>query len=117
MRLRSDLSFLPLDDEVVVFSEETQSLIGLNASAAYIAQQVCTGTPSSSIARELVKNGMASATDAESWIDATLEALRSHGLAADGAARQFSVSAELQSQQEQQARRIAMMPTFAPLAA
>jgi hypothetical protein len=53
MRLRPDLSFLPLDHQVVVFSEETQSLVGLNASAAYIARQVGAGKTSALIARAL----------------------------------------------------------------
>jgi len=117
MRLRSDLSFLPLDDEVVVFSEETQSLVGLNASAAYIAQQVNAGMPSSSIARELADNGMTSAAAAESWIATTLEALRDHGMAADGARSQSSGSAATEALQQHQARRIATMPPYKPLEA
>ena len=117
MRLRSDLSFLPLDDEIVVFSEETQSLVGLNASAAYIAQQVKAGTPSSNIVHELARNGTTTVAEAESWIAATLDALRLHGMAADEAPSQSSASAQLLSQQEQQARRVAMMPPYSPLAA
>jgi hypothetical protein len=117
MRLRSDLSFLPLDDEVVVFSEETQSLVGLNASAAYIAQQVKAGMPSASIARELTDNGMTSAEAAESWIATTLAALRDHGMAADGARSQPSGSAATEALQQHQARRIATMPPYKPLEA
>lgn len=117
MRLRSDLAFLPLDDEVVIFSEETQSLVGLNASAAYIAQQVNAGTPTASIARELAKNGTASAEEAETWIATTLDALRSLGMAADGGPREANVPAETQAQQEQRARRIATMPPCVPVAA
>ena len=93
-RLRSDLSFLPLDDEIVVFSEETQSLVGLNVSAAYIAQQLKAGTPSSKIAHELARNGTTTVAEAESWIATTLDALRLHGMAADEAPRQSSASAQ-----------------------
>lgn len=115
MRLRSDLAFLPLDDEVVVFSEETQSLVGLNASAAYIAEQVKAGTPPSSIARELAKTGVTSAEEARNWIAATLEALRSHGMATDGSLPESSASAEIESQE--QAHRIAKMPPYSPVEA
>ncbi len=114
MRLRSDLSFRPLDDEVVVFSEETQSLVGLNASAAYIAQQVNAGTEPSSIARELAKNGSTSTAEARNWIAATLEALRSHGMAADGSLLEPRASAPVESPQ---ADRIAKMPPYSPVEA
>ncbi len=122
MMLRSDLAFLPLEDEVVVFSEEMQALVELNASAAYIAQQLKAGTPPSSIARELSKNGTTSAAEAGNWIAATLEALRSHGLAADAALPESRVSAQTEAQQqeqqqEQQARRIALMPPYSPVEA
>lgn len=114
MRLRSDLSFLPLDDEVVVFSEETQSLVGLNASAAYIAQQVNAGTPPANIARELVRNGTTSTEEARNWVAATLEALRSHGMTADGSLLKPSATAAVESSQ---AERIAKMPPYTPVEA
>jgi hypothetical protein len=120
MRLRSNLAFLPIDDQVVVFSEETQSLVGLNASAAYIAQQVSAGTPPSSIVRELAQNGTTSTEEASDWIAATLEALRSHGMAADTPQPEPSGPAETQQQeqeQEQRASRIAMMPPYVPVTA
>jgi len=116
MRLRSHLSFLPLDDEVVVFSEEAQSLVGLNSSAAYIAQQVSAGTPPSTIALELARNGTTSAGEAANWIAATLDALRSHGMAAEGPLPEPGVSEENRSLQEQQARRVAMMPPYSVVA-
>lgn len=117
MRLRSDLAFLPLDGEVVAFSEQTQSLVGLNASAAHIAQLVKAGTPPSNIARELARNGTTSAEEAEHWIAATLDSLRSHGMAADGPLPAPSVSAEIPLQLEQQARRVARMPPYSPVEA
>jgi hypothetical protein len=116
MRLRSDLAFLPLDDEIVVFSEEMQCLVGLNASAAHVAQQIKAGATPSAIARELTTMGMTSAEEARNWIAATLEALRSHGMAADGPFPEPGVSADLQSQQQQRAR-IEKMPPYAPFEA
>jgi len=115
MRLRPDLSFLPLDDEMVVFSEETQSLVGLNASAAYIAQQVKAGRTPSTIARELAGNGTTSPEEARNWIATTLEALRSHGMAADGPLPEPSPGAQIDSQQQSQ--RIAAMPPYSPVEA
>src|SRR5215469_8431122 len=105
MRLRADLAFLPLDDEVVVFSEETQSLVGLNASAAHVAREVKAGTPLSAIARDLTEKGMTSPEEAASWVAATLDALRSHGMAADGPPADPSVSPDVLSKQQTQARR------------
>ncbi len=117
MKLRSDLAFLPLDDEVVAFSEEAQCLVGLNASAAHLAQEVSAGTPLSDIARELTRSGTTSADEAANWIASMLDALRSHGMVADEPLPKPSVSPEFRSQQEQQARRIAMMPLYSPLEA
>lgn len=115
MRLRPDLTFLPLDDEVVVFSEQSQSLVGLNASAARIAQRVKAGAPLSEIASELTGNGVSSDEEAASWITTTLEALRSHGMAVDGPIPEPAVSAELLLQQQAQAQRIAAMPPYSPV--
>ena len=117
MKLRSDLAFLPLDDEVVAFSEETQHLLGLNASAAHVAQRVAAGVPFSAIERELAENGMTSAEDAANWITVTLDALRTHGMLADAPLPEPGVSAELRSRQEEQARRIAAMPAYSPVEA
>jgi Coenzyme PQQ synthesis protein D (PqqD) len=116
MRLRSDLTFLPLDDEVVAFSEETQSLVGLNASAAYIAQQLDAGAPLSVVTRELAKSGMISPEEAASWVAATLDALRSHGLIADGPRPGPTDSADIRAQQQLHARRVATMPPYSPVA-
>ena len=117
MRLRSDLTFLPLDDEIVVFSEQTQSLVGLNASAAHIAQQVQAGASVSSITRELAENGAASIDEAASWISATLDALHSHGMTVDGPLPESDAESESRSQQERQAGRIATMPPYSPIEA
>jgi hypothetical protein len=117
MRLRSDLAFLPLDDEVVAFSEEAQCLVGLNASAAHVASQVSAGVPLSAIQRDLTENGVPSAEEAAHWIRLTLDALRSHGMAADGPLPEPSGSAEVRSTQEALARRVATMPAYSPIEA
>jgi len=114
MRFRSDLAFLPLDDEVVAFSEETQSLVGLNASAAHVAQRVKAGAPLPAIERELTESGVASAEEAANWISVTLDALRAHGLLADAPVPTPDYSAEIRSQQAHEAHRIATMPPYVP---
>ena len=116
MRLRSDLTFLPLDDEVVAFSEEAQCLVGLNTSAAHVARQVNAGAPRSDIERELTQIGV-SAQEAAQWVSVTLDALRSHGMAADGPLPEPSGLAEVRSSQESQARRVATMPPYSPIEA
>ena len=117
MKLRSDLAFLPLDDEVVAFSEQVQRLVGLNASAAHVARRVAAGAPFSAIARELAENGLTSADEAENWISVTLDALRSQGMLADAPVPEQGVSEEIRSQEEQQARRVATMPSYSPIEA
>jgi hypothetical protein len=34
--LRPDLDFFPLDDQLIIFSEAAQPLVGLNATAAFL---------------------------------------------------------------------------------
>ena len=36
--LSPDLIFFPLDDDLVVFSEQAQSLVGLNTTAAFLVR-------------------------------------------------------------------------------
>ena len=85
--LRPDLVLLPLDDDVVVFSEEAQCLVGLNASAARVVRALQDGVAASEIASGLASDGIAAPEDAARWVSATLEALSSHGLLADGGGR------------------------------
>jgi hypothetical protein len=117
MKLRADLALLPLDDEVVAFSEETQHLLGLNAPAAHVVQRVEAGAPLSAIAQELAESGMIPAEEAASWIATTLDALRSHGMLADSPLPERRVSAQIRAHQEGQARRVAQMPPYSPVKA
>jgi hypothetical protein len=80
MTLRPDLMFFPLDDDVIVFSEEAQCLIGLNASAALVARDLRDGLAASEIASGLASDGIAAPEEAARWVSATLDALGSHGM-------------------------------------
>jgi hypothetical protein len=84
MRLRPDLALLPLDDEIVAFSEEAQCLVGLNAPAALVVQKLRDGLAPSAIERELVASGLASTADAGQWVTSVLRALHVHGMVAAG---------------------------------
>jgi hypothetical protein len=117
MRLRSDVVFLPLEDEVVVFSEEAQCLVGLNASAAHVIRQIEAGTPSSALLQQLAAAGVTSLEEAAQWVDATIDALGAHGMLADGPLPQPSGAIEESLAQQEQARRIAAMPPYTPFTA
>jgi hypothetical protein len=84
--LRSDLSFFPLDDGLVAFSEAKQSLVGLNATAAFIARKLEQGTHPSQLAQSLVEERNAALQDAEAWARDTLQAFGAQGLLQDSAA-------------------------------
>lgn len=114
MRLRPDLTLLPLDDDVVVFSEEAQCLIGLNASAALVVRRMQAGTPDSTIERDLVSQGLASPQEAAGWMTTVLEALGSHGLLRNGVAA-IPLSAEAWDEEKFLARVASEMPAYAPL--
>jgi hypothetical protein len=78
--LRSGLTFFPLDDGLVAFSETSQSLIGLNATAAFIARALEKGTPASELAQALVSERGVAPEDAEIWAKDAISALASQGL-------------------------------------
>lgn len=86
MRLRPGLALFPLDDGVVVFSEDFQSLFGLNASAAFVARRLDRGIPAADIAKSLIAEGLSPPGEAERWVTTALESLAAHGLLADGQA-------------------------------
>src|SRR5436853_3985209 len=83
MGLRPDLVLFPLDNELVVFSEQTQRLIGLNASAALVFRELQKGSPVSQLAEVLVSEGRTRPQEAEGWVKTTLDGLASQGLLAD----------------------------------
>jgi hypothetical protein len=113
MRLRSDLVLLPLDDELVVFSEEAQCLVGLNAAAAFVLRELRDGTAPSQLAQDLAAERIAAPQEAERWVAAALEALGSHGMLAD---RPVPVAApSLATLDIGQSRQIAPMYRYQPV--
>ena len=78
--LRPDLVLLPLDDEVVAFSEAGQTLIGLNTTAAEIVAALQAGAPAAHIVRDLASH--VGPEQAQQWVDGLLEVLRSGGFMA-----------------------------------
>jgi hypothetical protein len=84
MRLRANLALLPLDGDVVVFSEETQHLLSLNPPAALVFRELQKGAPSSSMPHALAVEGLAASEEAEQWVTSTLDAFRSCGMLEDG---------------------------------
>jgi len=80
MTLRPGLAFFPLDEELVVFSETAQSLVGLNATAAFLVRKLQEGTAVSELAGALASQYTVAPEVAKGWAASTLEALRSHGL-------------------------------------
>lgn len=84
MRLRANLVLLPLDGDVVVFSEETQHLLSLNPPAALVFRELQKGAPSSSIPHALAVEGLVASEEAEQWVSSTLDAFRSCGMLEDG---------------------------------
>jgi hypothetical protein len=85
VRLRSDLVLLPLDGDAIAFSEGAQCLFGLNQSAALIVHELQQGTQAAELAGRLVARGLVGAGEAAHWVSATLDALATHGMLADGA--------------------------------
>ena len=114
LKLRPDLTLLPLDDQVVVFSEEAQCLIGLNASAALVVRRMQAGTPDSTIEHDLVAEGIASPEEAAAWMTTVLDAIGSHGLLRNGVAA-IPRSAEIWDEEKYLARMASEMPAYAPV--
>ena len=78
--LRPGLSFFTLDDALIAFSQSNQSLITLNATAAFIARALEKGMPASELPGALVSERGAAPEDAERWAREALAALASLGL-------------------------------------
>jgi hypothetical protein len=113
--LRSDLAFFPLDDELVVFCEASQSLIGLNAAAAFIARALRNGAAPPELASALIaENGLAP-QEAKDWVQATLDAFGSHGLLRNSKAL-LAAPASHATQEKLELER-ATMPSYQPFAA
>ena len=114
MRLRPDLTLWPLNDELVVFSETDQCLIGLNASAALVCRKLQEGTPASKLAQALASEGLAAPEEAERWVRATLDALGSHGMLADRVAATGPSMAVPDDGQRQAEVEVRYMPPYRP---
>jgi hypothetical protein len=85
MRLRSDLTLLSLDGDTVIFSEETQHIVGINRSAALLVDKLQNETHASELTQILTSRGIATPDQAERWVSETLAALRSCGILEEGA--------------------------------
>jgi len=84
MRLRPNLALLSLDGDAVVFSEESQHLLRLNAPAALLFRELQEGTCATELAQVLASEGPVALDEAEQWVTATLDCFRSCGLFEDG---------------------------------
>ena len=112
MTLRSDLSFFPLDDSLVVFNGTSQSLVGLNATAALIVQKLREGVAAGELADTLSRENGVARDEAAGWTASTLEALGSQGLLADGRAPFFPPASSEMA--DRIARAKASIPPFEP---
>ena len=77
--VRPGLLVLPIDDQFVVFSEDKQRLISLNASAGTVLSELQKGTPVKHLAAALVSSGAATPDVADEWVETTLKGLREQG--------------------------------------
>ncbi len=107
--------FLPLDGELVIFSEEAQSLFGLNDSAAFVVQKLREGATRTTLVHALTSNYGVNSAEAERWIASALEALSLHSVLDDG--RPPTVPARSPGSVEEAffARHAAQMPPYRPL--
>ena len=112
MTLRPDLAFFPLDDDLVVFSQEAQSLVGLNAAAASIVRKLQDGVALPDVAYKLAAELAVTPEVAEEWVASTIEALGSQGLLADSPAAAPVAADALEGAARR--RRQDAMPPFEP---
>lgn len=79
-----DVVLLQLDSDTIAFSETAQLLLNLNPAAALVVQELQRGAGVSEVAQLLSSVGHAAPEQAKHWVEATLDALTSHGLLANG---------------------------------
>ena len=82
MKLQPDLQLFAIDDDVVVFSEQAQNLLVLNASAASLVRKMLGGASTSEAAGDLVHQGIAP-EEAGQWAGSMMETLGSYGMLVD----------------------------------
>lgn len=112
LRPSSDLTFFPLDDETVVFSEEAQSLVGLNSTAALLVRKLQEDASTSALADMLTREWGVTPDVAKSWVASTLEALAAHGLLGDGSGGMALGPLPSSAKERVLARRRAKMPPY-----
>ncbi|HET7085470.1 MAG TPA: PqqD family peptide modification chaperone [Rhizomicrobium sp.] len=112
MKLRSGLTLLPLDEDTVVFSEETRCLVSLNPTASLVFRELQRGTPVSQLPHILASQGHVGVQEAQKWVAAALEALSSHGLMLDDRAPTALACSVPGPDPRWAAYRIAFMPPF-----
>jgi hypothetical protein len=110
--LRQDLAVLPLGEDLILFSEEAQCILGLNASAAVVLQELQKGTPAADVQRKL-SSVAATPEEAEQWVSATLQALASHGMITHGQPSS-ALSGLTIPEDRWSADRVASMPPYTP---
>jgi hypothetical protein len=112
--LRPGLTLLPLGEDMVVFSEEAQCLIGLNPTAAFVFLELQRGTPASQVPQALTSQRHVALDEAERWVATALGALGAHGLLVDDRA-QVPLPARIPGEHPfYAARRIAKVPPYRP---
>jgi hypothetical protein len=107
----SDLAFFPLDDEMVVFSEKAQRLVGLNSTAALLLRKLQEGASIPALADMLTREAGVAPDVAKSWVASTLEGLAAHRLLGDGGGL-VSGPSLTSAKEEILARRRAKMPPY-----
>lgn len=75
-----DLALFPLDDQVVVFCEETQCLIGVDLAAAALLRNLRQGLGGEELVRAIASEGLVPPDEIAPWLNSTLDAFRLNGL-------------------------------------
>lgn len=113
MSLRPDLAFLPLDDELVVFCEASQRLIGLNRTAAAIVGKLRDGVPPALLPEMIAAETGVAPDEASGWVASTLGALSAEGLLAGSLP--VAPAAPFSADEEELQRRRAIVPAYHPV--
>jgi hypothetical protein len=114
VELQGGLALFPLDDELVIFFEERQSLIGLNSSAAFVFRKLQEGMRPSELARALASARLAQPGQAERWMAATLDALSTHGLLRNGSAPRVLPTGTLDEEERRAKERLTNVREYVP---
>jgi hypothetical protein len=102
---------MPLGEDLVLFSEEAQCILGLNAPASLVLQELQKGTPQRDIQKKLATVAKTPG-EADQWVSTILEALASHGMLTNS--QPPSLQGLTIPDDRWSAERIATMPPFTP---